>query len=305
MIENMTAFGPQDTTPKYKDILFKDIFSDPVRFLELYNAVSNSQYTTDAKVIILENHPLLAESHDVAGSIDGNLVVLCEHQSTYNPNMPLRMYLYFADILKLSVIDENIYGYAPVNIPVPVFYVLYNGTSNRSKDSLTLSELYPSKVKYFSAEIDVKFIDINSGYNIEVLSKSPWLDGYSKLVSKIKEYLSLQNSQDKSTELAINWCVSNNIMKEYLQINYGRVIKMLNYEITDEQWYKIRERDAKLLGRAEGIAEGRIEGRAEGKILGRVEIFLEQGFSVTEIATRLKLSESAVIKIIETLKTLS
>jgi hypothetical protein len=89
----------------------------------------------------------------------------------------------------------------------------------------------------------VKVVNINPGYKISVLNKSPWLNGYAQLIGKIKEYFGAEHTRDKAIELAIEWCIENNIIKQYLQENHERVIKMLNYEITQEQYEAVIKRD--------------------------------------------------------------
>ena len=236
----------QSTTEQYKDTLFKDIFNDKQRFLELYNAISDKPYSDDAEVEIYSNHALLAKYHDIAGCINNELVMMGEHQASVNPNMPLRMLLYFADVLRAFIIGENIYGGTKIEIPTPVFYVLYNGDTPYDKSVLELSDSFKVKGQLFTLELRAKVVNINPGYNVPALAKSPWLNGYTQLTGKIKAYLEAGNTRDKAIELAINWCIVNDIMKQYLQENHGRVIKMLNYEITQEQLFQVHRRDGEV-----------------------------------------------------------
>ena len=236
----------QSTTEQYKDTLFKDIFNNKQRFLELYNAISDNPYSDDANVEIYSNHALLAKYHDIAGAINNELVMMGEHQASINPNMPLRMLLYFTDVLRAFIVGENIYGSTKIDIPTPVFYVFYNGDTPYGTDVLELSDSYKIKGQRFTLEMKVKVININPGHNIPALAKSPWLNGYTQLTAKIKEYLESGNTRDKAIELAIDWCIANDIIKEYLQKNHGRVVKMLNYQITQEQYDAVIKRDGKM-----------------------------------------------------------
>jgi hypothetical protein len=224
----------QSTTEQYKDTLFKDIFNDKQRFLELYNAISDTPCHDEADVRIYSNHALLAKYHDIAGLINNELVLMCEHQASINPNMPLRMAIYFIDVLRTFIVGENIYGSTKVDIPTPVFYVLYNGDATYDKETLELSDSFISKGQTFTMEIKVKVVNINPGHKISVLEKSPWLNGYAQLISKIKEYLGAEHTRDKAIELAIDWCIEKDIMRQYLQEKHRRAINMLNYEITQE-----------------------------------------------------------------------
>jgi hypothetical protein len=63
--------------------------------LELYNAVTGQNYPPDTKIeiVTLSNALFKGQLNDVAFVVDDRLVVLMEHQSTVNNNMPLRMLL--------------------------------------------------------------------------------------------------------------------------------------------------------------------------------------------------------------------
>ena len=76
---------------KYKDTVFRMLFSDRKNLLSLYNAINGTAYENadDLEIVTLENAIYMGMKNDLAFIIDTNLF-LYEHQSTYNPNMPLR-----------------------------------------------------------------------------------------------------------------------------------------------------------------------------------------------------------------------
>ena len=82
---------------KYKDTVFRMLFSDKENLLSLYNAINRSVYENpeDLEIVTLENAICMGMKNDLAFIIDTNLF-LYEHQSTYNPNMPLRDLLYIS-----------------------------------------------------------------------------------------------------------------------------------------------------------------------------------------------------------------
>ena len=86
------AHKKQLTTHRnYKDTVFRMLFSDRKNLLSLYNAVSGAHYDDPEKleIVTLENAIYMGMKNDLAFIIDTDLF-LYEHQSTYNPNMPLR-----------------------------------------------------------------------------------------------------------------------------------------------------------------------------------------------------------------------
>ena len=82
---------------KYKDTVFRMLFSDRKNLLSLYNAVNQSNYKNpeDLEIVTLENAIYMGIKNDLAFIMDSYLN-LYEHQSTYSPNMPLRDLFYIA-----------------------------------------------------------------------------------------------------------------------------------------------------------------------------------------------------------------
>ena len=80
----------------FKDSMFVDLFSKDIdykeNFISLYNALSGSNYspeTTTLQSVHLEKVLYMSFINDVSMLIDDKIVVLIEHQSTINDNMPL------------------------------------------------------------------------------------------------------------------------------------------------------------------------------------------------------------------------
>ena len=87
---------------KYKDTVFRKLFGEnKENALSLYNAVNHTSYTDpdDLEYTTLEDVIYMKYKNDVSFLIDKTLS-LYEHQSSYNPNMPLRGFLYYADLYR-------------------------------------------------------------------------------------------------------------------------------------------------------------------------------------------------------------
>ena len=82
----------------YKDTIFRMLYHDKENLLSLYNAVNGRNYTNaeDLQIVTLKNAIYMGMKNDLAFIMDLNLY-LYEHQSTYNPNIPLRNLFYIAD----------------------------------------------------------------------------------------------------------------------------------------------------------------------------------------------------------------
>ena len=83
---------------KYKDRLFRMVFNRKEELISLYNAISHSEYTDpeELEIYTLEDVIYMKMKNDLAFLID-DVLNLWEHQSTWNPNMPVRGAFYIVE----------------------------------------------------------------------------------------------------------------------------------------------------------------------------------------------------------------
>ena len=119
---------------KYKDSVFTALFDSKETLLELYKVFhpEDTEVTADdIEEIALENVLLIRRYNDAAMGIRDKLIILSEHQSTINPNMPARILLYIAGeyekIIKRNGDYKSLYSSKLITLPAPEFYVVYTG----------------------------------------------------------------------------------------------------------------------------------------------------------------------------------
>lgn len=119
----------------YKDRVFRILFRDKKRLLELYNALNDTDYTNEDDLIVntLENAIYMKMKNDISFVIDSDMC-LFEHQSSYCPNMALRGFLYFADLYKKYVKDVDLSIRKKIMIPAPHYIVFYNGLERKEEE---------------------------------------------------------------------------------------------------------------------------------------------------------------------------
>ena len=157
--------------PKYKDTVFRMLFRGKAELLSLYNAVNGTHFDNvdDLEITTLENAVYMNMKNDVSFVFAFELS-LYEHQSTVNPNIPLRDLFYVAKQLQKMVPDMRLYGSKPVQIPVPRFVVFYNGnTKMPEKTKYCLSDLFEKPVEHPELELSVMVYNINPGMNVQLL----------------------------------------------------------------------------------------------------------------------------------------
>ena len=171
----------------HKDSVFTLLFSEKKeRLIELYNALSGSDYPGDVEIEMntLKDALTLNRLNDISFEIDGKIVVLIEYQSTLNQNMPLRCWLYAARVYEKILDGKNIYRDNLIKIPKPEVYVCYNGVERlEEKDRIMkLSDAFKAADIDGDFEFTVKVFDVNKKHNDEVLQKSRILDEYSEFI---------------------------------------------------------------------------------------------------------------------------
>ena len=174
---------------QHKSTVFRTLFSEREKLLELYNAVNGTDYQDpDAlEINTLDNAVYMKMENDVSFLLDFRLN-LYEHQSTVNPNMPLRMLFYITEILRGITLDMNLYSYNLQKIPTPRFVVFYNGTEEQ-EDRLEyrLSGMFEQAEEIPQLELIVVVLNVNAGRNTELMKGSRTLSDYAEFVRRIRE----------------------------------------------------------------------------------------------------------------------
>ena len=119
----------QTINRKYKDIVFRTLFSDEDKLIELYNALFDTNYGPEAniEIVTLEDVVFRVLKNDVAFVMEDSFIVLAEHQSTICNNMPLRDLIYMSAMLQRMINTDELYRKKLLKIPRPTLIVFYDG----------------------------------------------------------------------------------------------------------------------------------------------------------------------------------
>ena len=206
-----------------------------------------------------------------------------EHQSTYNPNMPLRELIYFVTIIKKLIENRYLLSHKLVKIPTPKFAVFYNGDKNRpEREVLKLSDAYENQSDGPQLELMCTVYNINPGNNEDLKKRSQTLREYMIFVGYVNENLAKAEKGGKDYETAIrdavNRCIAEDILKKFLLERGEDVQKIMMFDLTYEkqmenakrEWFNDGVEEGRAEGYSSGIAEGRASGIAEGRAEGAV-----------------------------------
>lgn len=224
-----------------KDRLFRFLFEkDRVALLELYNALNGTSYTdpSQLEIVTIESTVYLVMKNDLAYILSGTLS-LYEHQSTYSPNLPVRFLIYLAQEYQIVIerAEKSLYGSSRISLPTPQCVVFYNGTKEMPDEwILRLSDAFENQKVKADVELTVRMLNINHGHNELLMKKCRMLDDYSKLADATRKYMAVEADMQTALNGAVDYCIENGILKEFLLKNRAEVLGMLLEEFDVEKY---------------------------------------------------------------------
>ena len=298
---------------RYKDSVFVDFFGEDknakANFLALYNALHGTHLdaSVELKPLRLEQVMYMAFRNDVACLIDGKIIVLVEHQSTINANMPLRFLQYAARLYEHIQNPRDRYLRRLKKIPTPEFYVFYNGEDDYPETAtLRLSDAFMTLPEKPCLELVVSVMNINYNRGSKILHTCKPLKEYTLFVETVRRHTKLD--PENGFQNAIKECIQNDILREYLQRKSKEVMNMLiaeyDYDVDiavqreEEREIALKEGEAK--GFSLGIAQGKQEGISQGsyqKALQDAANLKRLGVSIGIIAQATGLTEAEIEKL--------
>ena len=251
--KNKTQTNEAGVQRNYKDTVFRMIFREKENLLSLYNALNGTTYeeTDSLEITTLENAVYMNYKNDISFVFDFELL-LYEHQSTCNPNMPLRDLIYVTRVLQNRIKDENLYSKSLIRIPAPRFVVFYNGTDFQPEQQvLYLSDAFEKKQVEPALELSVIVYNINLGCNNELLDACCLLKEYAQYVAQVRAYAE-KLPLPEAVEKAVDDCIRNNILAEFLAKNRAEAIAVSIFEYDEEKHMKSERKEWREIGREEG-----------------------------------------------------
>ncbi|MDO4514605.1 MAG: hypothetical protein Q4B72_11300 [Lachnospiraceae bacterium] len=258
---------------KHKDLLFQRVFADKRDMLDLYNALNGTNYTDiDAlSIVTLEDAIYMSIKNDLSFIVASTLN-LYEHQSTVNPNMPLRGLVYLAKEYRTYYdnSDQSIYSRKLIKLPRPQYIIFYNGTEEQPEEKyLRLSDAFEpaGNGEEPMLECIAKQININYGYNQKLLDTCKRLHDYSYFINEIRANITEGLILSEAISQAMDTCIRKEILVDILSKQRSEVYDMLLTEFDEERYERTLRQDAL----EDGIEKG------ENRLNKLIEILLSEG----------------------------
>ena len=288
-IEEYAALDRKDAKKDYKDRLFKFIFVKPENrkwTLSLYNAVNGTDYSNADEILFntIADAVYMRMKNDVSFIIAFEMN-LWEHQSTFNPNMPMRFFIYGGRLYEKYMATSDYYQYSSSLQPVPrpVCICFYNGTKEQpEKKILRLSDAYEGEG---DIEVRVTMLNINYGMNQNLLDACEPLKEYAWLVDAVRRHQAEKMDLDAAVDASLDEMQDEFVIKSFLLENRAEVKNMFLTEYNEEKVME-KERQEGAMQERERVASAMIK---------------EGGMSASFISKMTELSEETVRKIARTL----
>ncbi len=224
---------------EHKDRVFKFLFGNPENkhwTLSLYNAVNESSYSDPEEIQFntIEDAVYLGMKNDVSFIIVEEMN-LWEHQSTFNPNMPMRFFLYAAKLYEKYIASSEYYAYSSVlqSVPRPKCICFYNGTKEQpEREVLKLSDAFGGEG---DIEVKVTMLNINYGKNHELMKACEPLKEYAWLVDSIRQRQKILKDLEAAVDKTIEDMPEEFLIKSFLLQNKAEVKGMFLTEYDQDK----------------------------------------------------------------------
>ena len=269
--------------------LFKFIFGNPDHkpwTLSLYNAMNGTDYTDPEAIQFntIGDAVYMRMKNDISFIVAFEMN-LWEHQSTYNPNMPMRFFIYAGRLYEKYIAASEYYQYSSTlqPVPAPVCVCFYNGKKEQPETQvLKLSDAYGGDG---DIEVRVTMRNINYGQSHRLMESCAPLREYAWLVDAVRRNQDETMDLDAAVDRALDEMPDEYVIKTFLLENRAEVKSMFLTEYNEE---KVMEQERK---------EGYKEGHEEGQNKRNQEVatdMLQDGEPLEKIKKYSKLSEESV-----------
>ena len=281
----------------YKDSLFRDIFSNEERLSEIYEALLGRKADPqDITLATMDETLFDGIKNDVGFIVRNEYVILIEHQSTINENMPLRLFMYLAEIYRRHVDEDSVYRKKRIRLPAPRFYVFYNGMEEVPDTwRLRLSDAFDGRQGSMELVVDVININIDDKKERLLLGKSHALKSYSVFVAKVRECIKNGSTLEAAVGEAVQYCVSHDYLREYFRQKHKKeVFDMLNFAWNQERALKVCAEEAREDGLAQGLENGLAASIAN--VMKNMGVSMEKAMDVLQIPAAERAKYAQLIK---------
>ena len=213
-----------------KDSVFTDLFGQKRYLIQLYQSLHPEDAETeedDITIVTLQNVITDGLYNDLGFMVRDRLVVLVEAQSTWSPNIVIRVLMYLMKTYNdyFTERDVDLYSSKKIGLPCPELYVVYTGEKKDVPDSLSLSQ------EFFAGQkpmVDATVRILRNGGKGDILSQ------YVAFTQVCKEQVALHGRTQKAVKEIVRICQTTDILAEYMK-SREKEVKDIMFTLYDEE----------------------------------------------------------------------
>lgn len=140
-------------------------------------------------------------------------------------------------------------------------------------------------------------LNVNDGHNLELMEHCRTLKEYAKYVARVRKYVTQNIPLEEAVTRAVDECIEEGILAEFLVKNKAEVIKVSIYEY-DKEFEEKKLRKAEY----EAGVEAGIELGERSLLENQIRKKLKKGKPIEQIADELEEAVTTIQRIIEETK---
>ena len=140
-------------------------------------------------------------------------------------------------------------------------------------------------------------LNVNDGHNLELMEHCRTLKEYAKYVARVRKYVTQNIPLEEAVTRAVDECIKEGILAEFLVKNKAEVIKVSIYEY-DKEFEEKKLRKAEY----EAGVEAGIELGERSLLENQIRKKLKKGKPIEQIADELEEAVTTIQRIIEETK---
>ena len=270
-----------------KDSVFIDVFQRPeyqLQMLRVFHPEMTDVRAEDIQTITLKQVITNHQYNDLAFVVGDVMMVFVEAQSSWSPNIALRVLLYLADTIQeyIHLHRMDIHGARKLKLPKPEFYVIYTG-DKAVGDTLSLR-------RDFFCDADCP-VDLTA--RVYTAETEDIIGQYILFCHVFDQQVKLHGRSEKAARKTVRICMDRDVLREYLQEREKEVVSIMimlfDQQYATEAYAREQAAEAEKHGRKEGRKIGQREGifatltsLVSKGLLGKADAAAQVGMSVEE-----------------------
>ena len=240
-----------------KDSVFTHLFSIPKYQLQLYKTlhpedkhVKASDIETITKKCVVAQH----EHNDLGILVKDTLMILVEAQSSWSPNIVIRLMSYAVQSL-MDYFEERevfLYGNSKAVCPRIELYVIYTGQRHDEPETLTFKELFFAANERCDLDATVNMIYYKT-------DKTDIINQYIMFCRVFNEQIKQYSYSETALKETLRICRDKEILTQYIIQRESEIMNIMTALFDQDYITRMYGVDQRREGKEEGKKEGKEE----------------------------------------------